>query len=332
MKFTLIVCTYMRPKPLLDLLNSVKEQSLYPNQIIIVDGSTNDETKYILEQNIFENLIYFKVDETQRGLTKQRNFGISKVNKVINVVCFLDDDIILEANYFKNLINTYTENPQTVGVGGYITNEVKWYKANSNNTKAVQFCYDNWCRDEPSRFKIRQKLGLVTDDKPAFMPNYSHGRSVGFLPPSDKTYEVELFMGGVSSYKKGGLGNIKFSPYFEGYGLYEDADFCLRLSKYGKLYVNTSAKCEHFHNALGRPNMFKYGKMVIRNGWYVWRVKYPKPDLKARLKWNLTALLLTLIRFSNVLNSSNKKSGFFEGIGRVYGWLSLLTNKPKIAR
>ena len=43
---------------------------------------------------IFENLIYFKVDETQRGLTKQRNFGISKVNKVINVVCFLDDDII----------------------------------------------------------------------------------------------------------------------------------------------------------------------------------------------------------------------------------------------
>jgi len=30
------------------------------------------------------------------------------------------------------------------------------------------------------------------------MPEFSHGRSVGFLPPSEKIYYVEQLMGGVS--------------------------------------------------------------------------------------------------------------------------------------
>ena len=44
MKFTLIICTYNRPKPLLQLLLSVQEQTLYPNEILIIDGSENNET------------------------------------------------------------------------------------------------------------------------------------------------------------------------------------------------------------------------------------------------------------------------------------------------
>ena len=41
------------------------------------------------------------------------------------------------------------------------------------------------------------------------------------------------------AYKKEVFENLKFSTYFEGYGLYEDADFSLRLAKTGKLYINT---------------------------------------------------------------------------------------------
>ena len=70
--------------------------------------------------------------------------------------------------------------------------------------------------------------------------------------------------------------------------------------------------------------------MVIRNGWYVWRVKYPNPSLLNRLKWNLIALLLTLLRFSNCFSKTNKKKAFTESIGRLIGWLSLWFNKPKI--
>ena len=137
-------------------------------------------------------------------------------------------------------------------------------------------------------------------------------------------------MGGVSSYRKEVFERLGFSEYFEGYGLYEDTDFSLRLSKIGDLYVNTAAQLEHHHEASGRPNKFKYGKMVIRNGWYVWRVKYNRPSLGSRIKWNLTGFVLTVLTLLRVFTKPNKMQSFSEGIGRITGWFSLIINKPRM--
>jgi GT2 family glycosyltransferase len=71
--------------------------------------------------------------------------------------------------------------------------------------------------------------------------------------------------------------------------LYEDTDFTLRVSKTGKLYLNTTAKLNHHHDASGRPNQYQYGKMVVRNGWYVWRTKIQTHHLSINL--NGTPLL-----------------------------------------
>lgn len=325
MKFSLIICTYLRPKPLLKLLQSVQGQTLYPHEILIIDGSTNEETKVVMEENNFENLHYFLVDNHNRGLTKQRNFGINKVSDDIEIVCFLDDDTVLELNYFEEILKTYKENPEALGVGGYITNETTWQKVDDNYKPTIQeFYYDGWKRKDGFRFVIRKKLGLDSNTKPGFLPEFSHGRSIGFLPPSGKIYPVEQLMGGVSSFKKMVFDNFEFSTYFEGYGLYEDADFTLRLSKTGKLFVNTAAQLSHFHDNSGRPNSYKYGKMVVLNGWYVWRVKYPNPSLKSKFKWHLITLLLTFIRFSNIFTTPKRRSAFLESFGRTIGWLKIL--------
>ena len=331
MNFSLIVCTYMRPQALLRLLQSVEVQTVCPNEILIIDGSTNSETEIVLKENAFENLFYFKVDPSNRGLTKQRNFGIDKVSEKIEVICFLDDDIVLTPTYFATLLSTYQLHPEALGVGGYITNEVSWRLLKPSEKPTLkQFTYDGYVRSEGARFVLRKKLGLDANTHPACMPDFAHGRSVSFLPPSGKIYKVEQFMGGVASYRKKILDTQKFSEYFEGYGLYEDADFTLRLSKKGDLYVNTAAQLSHYHEPSGRPNKYTYGKMVVRNGWYVWRVRHPTPSLKARLKWHATSFLLTLIRYSNALTESKKKEAFTEALGRTSGWFSLLINKPKL--
>ena len=328
MTFSLIVCTYKRPLPLLSLLNSVKQQTLYPNEILIIDGSTNLDSEQIIKENVFENLKYYRVNDNNRGLTKQRNYGVNLVGASIDVVCFLDDDIILTNTYFEELIATYKTH-DAIAVGGYIINEVEWKKT-SSKVVSKMFYYDGWMRSEPLRFKIRKVLHLLPDAQPGFLSSFSHGRSVSFLPPSGNVYEVEQFMGGVSSYKKSVFKAIKFSNYFEGYGLYEDADFCIRLAKMGKLYLNTNAKLNHYHDDSGRPNKFKYGKMVIRNGWYVWRVKYPNPSINERFKWNATLFLLTIIRFTNTFSSDKKMQAFTESLGRIVGWFTLIYNKPKV--
>ena len=331
MKFSLIICTYMRPNAVVKLLQSVKEQSLYPTEILIIDGSTDDKTKTILAQNTFKNLTYYSVDASQRGLTKQRNFGVQQVSKDIEIVCFLDDDTILEIDYFKNLIETYKIKMDAVAVGGYISNEVTWFKKNIS-IAFNEFEKDGFVRKIGQRNVIRKRLGLLSDKPPGIMPIFSNGFPISFLPPTNKIYEVEYFMGGVSSYKKTILDEISFSHYFEGYGLYEDLDFCLRVSKIGKLYVNTAAKLEHHHEEGGRPNKLKYGKMVVRNGWYVWHVKYPKPSLKARFKWNVIVLLQIALRGLNVFNSNEKLEALTETAGRKIGWFSLLFNKPKVEK
>ena len=319
----------MRSEPLLKLLFSIQEQTLYSNEILIIDGSINNKTETVLKENIFNNLKYFKVEEKDRGLTKQRNFGINLVAETSEIICFLDDDIILKPDYFENLINTYKEKNDVLAVGGYILNDNLWKKSDNQNNKN-KFYFDGWIRNEPSRFKLRRKFGLLPDTNPGFFPTFAHGRSIGFLPPSGKIYEVEQIMGGVSSYKKEVFKQLSFSTYFEGYGLYEDADFSLRLSKKGKLYVNTAAQLYHYHNASGRPNKYKYGKMVVRNGWYVWRVKYPNPNIKARIKWHATSFLLMIVRFTNVISTNKKKEALTESLGRVVGWWSLIFNKPNV--
>ncbi|WP_415370655.1 glycosyltransferase family 2 protein [Patiriisocius sp. Uisw_047] len=330
-KTALIICTYMRPIPLVTLLDSVFKGALIPSEILIIDGSIDDETKIALEEKIYRNLHYHKVSEAQRGLTKQRNYGIEQVSDAMEIVCFLDDDTIVSQEYLKELISTYDRFPEALGVGGYITNEVKWQPLEVGaQISANQFAYDGWVRSDGSRFVLRKKLGLDSNVAPGYMPEFSHGRSVSFLPSSGKTYPVEQFMGGVASYKKEMLDNHKFSEYFEGYGLYEDADYTLRLSNEGLLYVNTAAQLEHHHDAGGRPSKYKYGKMVVRNGWYVWRVKHPKPSFIARLKWNAITIMLTKIRWINVITTRNRKEAFTEALGRTVGWFSLFLNKPKI--
>jgi glycosyltransferase involved in cell wall biosynthesis len=320
----------MRPNSLLRLLQSVVDQSIYPDEIIIVDGSLNTDTATVLDQNSFKNLHYHFVTEEQRGLTKQRNYGVRKVSDGNEIICFLDDDTVLEKGYLEQILKTYKEFPEALGVGGFICNETKFqFVGNDYQPTIKEYYFDGWKQPDGSRFVLRKKLGLDSDCPPGYSSLYSHGRSVGFLPPSGKTYEVEMLMGGVSSFRKKIFDSIQFSTYFDGYGLYEDADFTLRVAKMGRLYLNTAAQLKHYHDASGRPNQYQYGKMVVRNGWYVWRTKNPIPKFKHKVKWYLITLLLIGIRYSNVLTTNTKKEALTEAVGRTVGWWSLLVTKPK---
>lgn len=321
----------MRPQSLLQLLQSVREQTLYPDEILIVDGSTNDETELILKENKFANLHYFLVPTASRGLTRQRNYGIERVGNAIEVVCFLDDDTVLEKEYFEELIKTFENNQSISGVGGVAINEDNWSleEPNKKYNKNHYYQWEDYVYKEGQRNVVRNYLGLESNLSPGRMPDYSYSRTCGF-PLTDKVYEVDLLIGMSFAFRKKVFDSIRFSPYFEGYGLYEDADFSIRAQQFGKNVINTKVKLHHFHHPSGRPNQYQYGKMVVRNGWYVWRIKNPKPLLKDKLKWNSNTILLTLIRFSNIFTTNKKMEAFTEAIGRTVGWFSLWIDKPKI--
>jgi GT2 family glycosyltransferase len=263
-------------------------------------------------------------------LTKQRNYGIERVGKSMEVVCFLDDDTILQKDYFEEIIKTFEGNPSISGVGGVAINENSWTIAELNKKyDSHWYCQcDEYVYKEGQRNVVRNYLGLQSNLEPGRMPDYSHGKTCGF-PLNGKTYEVDLLIGMSFAFRKKVVDSIRFSPYFEGYGLYEDADYSIRALQFGKNVINTKVQLSHFHHPSGRPNQYQYGKMVVRNGWYVWRVKNPKPSFHAKLKWHSITLLLTFIRFTNTFTTSKRKEAFTEATGRTMGWWSLLWRKPK---
>ncbi|MGL5111843.1 MAG: glycosyltransferase family 2 protein [Flavobacterium sp.] len=330
MKFSLIICTYQRPKPILQLLQSVQKQTVYPDEILIIDGSTNDATSLVLNAPHFQKLHYFLVPDHERGLTRQRNYGIARVAADSEVVCFLDDDTVLEKDFFEQLMQTFQSDTTITGVGGVAVNENNWKAVGSDKKYPSKryYVFEDYVYKEGQRNVARNYLGLQSNLSPGKMPPFSHGRTCGF-PLNGKTYEVDLLIGMSMAFRKNVVDHIRFSSYFEGYGLYEDADFSIRALEFGKNVMNTKVQLQHFHHPSGRPNQYQYGKMVVRNGWYVWRVKNPNPDVKDRFKWHAITLLLTFIRLSNTFTTSQRKEAFTEALGRAVGWGSLIFSTPK---
>jgi GT2 family glycosyltransferase len=326
---SVIIATYMRSHVIGRLLHSIEKQTLIPNEILVVDASTDNSTEVVLRSNSFHLPIkYYPVEGENKGLTRQRNFGIINCNTECNIIAFLDDDVVLEPSYFDEIVNTFYYNNSAVGVGGIDLKDCRFIQIKEGERYHSFFWYklDGWVIKEPLRNLARKALGLMTDLPPNIIPDFSHGRSN--FPPSGKLYEVEHLIGMSMSFKRELFDKIRFSNYFEGYGLYEDFDFCVRALKYGRLYVNTNAKVWHLHESTGRPNSFKFGFMVVRNGWYVWRVRYPDPSIKARFKWHATDLLLSLIRLLNAISGPNRIDSFKEFCGRSIGWISLWIKKP----
>ncbi|MBN7812907.1 glycosyltransferase family 2 protein [Algoriphagus sp. H41] len=331
MKISLVICTYMRPDAIMDLLESVKPQRLQPHEIIIVDGSTNEETKRAVSGFSCEVPVHYHlVEPGHRGLTRQRNFGTARVAAESEIVAFLDDDVVLHPQYFEEIAKTFAAHPEAIGVGGLDVRENGYFKLQPGQevSRFSHYVFDGYATPDSLRFKIRKLFGLMPDLPPDIIPAYSHGRSGH--PPSGKTYEVEHLIGLSMAYRKSLFGHIRFSPYFEGYGLYEDFDFSLRSLAYGKLYVNTKATLEHYHVAPGRPNFYKYGQMVVTNGWYVWRLRFPKTRLADTLKWHLTCLLLTHIRLLIVVKGPHRGDAVRDYLGRMKAWFVLWFKKPRV--
>ncbi|MFN6340897.1 MAG: glycosyltransferase family 2 protein, partial [Bacteroidota bacterium] len=76
MKFSVILCTYMRPQSLIRVLESLQKQSLPANEILIIDGSVDTETEKAVEAFTSSSVKYIRVAPENRGLTLQRNVGV----------------------------------------------------------------------------------------------------------------------------------------------------------------------------------------------------------------------------------------------------------------
>ncbi|MFL6227697.1 MAG: glycosyltransferase family 2 protein [Pyrinomonadaceae bacterium] len=368
---SLVVCTYRRPHEVERLLRAIAVQTRMPDEMLIVDGSPDDETERVVRKFIHESargggnavsdlgsgLKYFRVPPAERGLTRQRNYGVERARG--SFVSFLDDDTVPESDYFAETLACFARHPEACGVGGFITNEVEWRRADESVGKHDQssdgdsdptassvvisvtasprsrvpasvFRWGEWERREALRWRLRGALGLASELPPGWMPSEGHGRPVAYLPPDGGDYAVEFLMGCSFTFRREVFARHRFSSFFEGYGLYEDMDFCVRAAADAPLYLATRARLAHYHAPAGRPSRFRYGRMVVRNGWFVWRRRHPRPPLGARTRWWATTLLLALCELADVARGPRRTDALAEIAGRLWEMARLLHQTPEV--
>jgi GT2 family glycosyltransferase len=319
---SLIVCTYRRATAVRKLLESLSAQTAPPDEILVIDGSEDSETESVVGGSAIAN--YFRVPPEHRGLTRQRNYGIARAH--CDIVAFLDDDTIPEPGYFEEIRACFRRHPKAAGVGGYIGGP-RWRQANPREKGGIGvFRCGGWDRREDYRWRLRKILRLGGDSRPGWMPSFGHSRSVAFLPPDGADHQVEFLFGGASAWLREVLEDHRFSTFFEGYGLYEDLSFSLDVSKTSPLYVCTAARLAHHHEAGGRPNAFRYGRMVVRNGWYVWRQRWPHPSARDRMLWWAITSLLILCRLMDA-RLGGLSGSVEEALGRIAGGISIVLER-----
>lgn len=251
---SLIICTYKRAHTLLKLIRHLEILDDLPDEILIIDGSQDDNTykvaSTLLNQMTLPCDIIYVFSPT--GLTIQRNVGID-ISKG-RIIHFLDDDCLPENMYFKEIENFFNLHPNVGGITGNIVNE--------------------YTIPLSSKFKFRCLFRLY---KRKGIPGkyYGNGSSIpkGVIGPSLKhSYEVDILSGASMSFRREALDLVGgFSEFFSGYSQGEDLEISLRIRRHFDLYVCLNAKCNHYQEPSSRPDLFKKGFMEVYNRHYIWK-------------------------------------------------------------
>ena len=123
MNISVVIPTFNREKYLFNCLNSILLQKKKPIEIIIVDNSKNNKAKNIYKdiKKKFKkkkiNLFYFRNKENSGAIA--RNLGAFKAKG--DLIAFLDDDVILERNYYNEIHKVFLTNKDALGVQGIDT-------------------------------------------------------------------------------------------------------------------------------------------------------------------------------------------------------------------
>ncbi len=111
MKVSVIITTHNRPVQLQRAYDSVCSQTRIPEEIIIIDDtSENIVAESLRYKNNSESITIIKRFETSQGACKARNYGAAIATG--NILMFLDDDDTWEPKKINDQLNTFARNSQ----------------------------------------------------------------------------------------------------------------------------------------------------------------------------------------------------------------------------
>jgi GT2 family glycosyltransferase len=208
-------------------------QSRLPEQVIVVDSSTDDLTKQVVSG--FPEALYVRHENGWGKMTRSRNIGLRHATG--QIIAFVDDDAFAHTDWLEHLIATYTDD-KIGAVGG---------RALNNRPGEESEGVDD--------------IGKITSS--AKIQGY-------FAADPGQTIEVQHIIGCNMSFRRtvlAALGGFREDCAGVG-GQCEDTDMCIRVGRLGyKLLFNPRAVVTHIGapQVVGRRFDFRYVFYTSRN-------------------------------------------------------------------
>jgi glycosyltransferase involved in cell wall biosynthesis len=295
-KTSIIICTLHNRKGLENCIVSIAEQTLKPNEVIIVQGSADEEMEACVAVRIRDilqsNLISLKHVKTVRSLVTQRNEGIDHAGG--DVIVFLDDDVVLQRDYFHYLLEAY-QSKWSDRLGGIQGTIIDCMNGNPWHLKEV--------------FKKLFLLGGMTG-KGCLLPS---GNASYCGHPKGLT-KVNIFNGCMMSFRREVLLENRFDSNFNELWAYDDVELSYRISRKYQLYQTPYAQLHHLQSSLTSEGHKRITRMFVFNRLYVFRLYFHHLKRNWLLFfWSNLGELFYRIFLSVKLGSTGPTSGFLEG-------------------
>ncbi|MCU4157887.1 glycosyltransferase family 2 protein [Carboxylicivirga sp. A043] len=208
---SLFLTTYNWPEALSLCLQSIASQSLLPNEVIVADDGSGDETKAIVEK--FQNnfpcpLIHVWQEDKGYRINTIRNQAIKKTS--FSYIIQIDGDIICDKDFIKDHISFARKNRFVIGrrvnINKAQTNHfcqtVKFDGINSFRNKTIAILHQQLLYNHKTVKGVRGcNMAYWRDD--AFKAN-GYDENMTSKGPNDKEFAVRLVNNGIKAY------NLKF--------------------------------------------------------------------------------------------------------------------------
>ena len=260
MDISVIIPTRNRTGDLVTFLDSLRNQSRLPDELIIVDASDNDDTKKMLEEQ--GNQLPFDViyKRTSPGSARQRNIGFGLSGG--RYLFFFDDDVDLEPGYIRAIYDTFSEHGegQLGGVTGSIANIKETPKAWERMFKGFFFLSDFG----QGTVKLSGFPSLRIGEKPGY---------VGLLSGCNMVYPREVFS------------QFLFDEALTGYSYMEDVDLSLRVGRKYALYYQPKARLSHYPTTYKTYDTRALRKMMIQHHRYLFKKNLQQDAVHIMSHW-----------------------------------------------
>jgi glycosyltransferase involved in cell wall biosynthesis len=298
-----IIPTKDRPEKVKTLLNGMAQQTIGCGRVIVVDGGRSVKD---IVMSFSDRLPVEHCECHPPGQIRQKNKGISLLNRRTPLVGFLDDDIVLEPEALERMMTFWNEcEADTAGVSFNIVN-------------GPSYRY-SW---------VKALMGMSSPKQGRVLRS---GYNVA-TTPVDSHLKTQWLCGGATVWRKEILKRFTNREICSRWAICEDVIFSYPIGKEYPLYVCADAKVRHepVYDHTAKMKYRYYGRTVT-----LWRLFFVESHVEFSRKFFLWMLLAQIsarfmlgifsFRMTHIEYAIGQIEGAIKGLSALHRNVNLLS-------